>query len=82
MQRWQLQEAKNKFSAVIDKALSDGPQIVTRRGIETVVILSAEQYRKLTKPKDGLVDFMRKSPLRGIELGLGRNKDDAREIDL
>ena len=82
MQHWQLQEAKNKFSAVIDKALSDGPQIVTRRGVETVVILSAEQYRKLIKPQIGLVDFMKGSPLKGVDLDLDRDKDYAREIDL
>lgn len=82
MQRWQLQEAKNKFSAVIDKALSDGPQIVTRRGVETVVILSAERYQELIKPKIGLVDFMKRSPLRGVDLDLSRHKDYAREFDL
>ena len=81
MQHWQLQEAKNKFSAVIDKALSDGPQMVTRRGVETVVILSAEQYRELIKPKLGLVDFMRRSPLKGIDLNLDRDKGFSREID-
>ena len=81
MQHWQLQEAKNKFSAVIDKALSDGRQMVTRRGVETVVILSAEQYRELIKPKLGLVDFMKRSPLKGIDLNLDRDKGFAREID-
>jgi prevent-host-death family protein len=82
MQHWQLQEAKNKFSAVIEKALSDGPQIVTRRGVETVVILSAEKYRELIKPKIGLVDFMQRSPLKGVDLDLDRDKDYSRDIDL
>ena len=81
MQRWQLQEAKNKLSAVIDKALTDGPQIVTRRGVETVVILSAEKYRELVKPQNNLVDFFRKSPLKGVDLDIDRSKDSGRDFD-
>ena len=48
IEHWQLQDAKNKFSEVVDKALKSGPQIITRRGIETAVIISIEDYQKLT----------------------------------
>ena len=82
MEHWQLQEAKNRFSEVVEKALHKGPQIVTRRGIDTVVILSIEEYRELTRPKMSLVEFFRKSPLRDVELDLERNKELAREVDL
>ena len=44
---WQLQEAKNKFSHLVDKAHHEGPQIVTRHGKESVVILAIEDYQKL-----------------------------------
>ena len=81
MELWQLQEAKNKFSEVVEKAIKNGPQIITRRGIETVVIISVEDYQKLTQPKTSIVDFFRKSPLRGVDLDLTRNKDVGREID-
>ena len=81
MTQWQLQEAKNKFSEVVDKALQDGPQVVTRRGVETVVIMSVKDYQELTEPKDNIVDFFRKSPLKGIDLDLKRMKDFPREID-
>ena len=81
MEQWQLQDAKNRFSEVVDKALRDGPQLVTRRGVETIVIVSVEEYRKLTGSKTSLVEFFRKSPLRGIKLDLGRSKDLGREID-
>jgi len=37
---WQIQEAKNKLSEVIDRALDQGPQIITRRGVEAVIVLS------------------------------------------
>ena len=46
---WQVQEAKAKFSAVLDAAEEEGPQIVTRRGVETAVIVPIEQWRLLTQ---------------------------------
>ncbi|MFT6590435.1 MAG: prevent-host-death family protein, partial [Rhodoferax sp.] len=45
MHTWQLQEAKSRFSEVVDLSLSEGPQMVTRRGQDAVVILSASDYR-------------------------------------
>jgi len=45
---WQLQEAKQRFSRVVDEACESGPQIVTRHGREVVVVLSIEEYRRLT----------------------------------
>ncbi len=79
---WQLQDAKNRFSEVVEKAVNTGPQIVTKRGIETVVIMSVEEYRRLTSFKTDLVEFFQNSPLKGIELDLDRNKDLPREVDL
>lgn len=56
---WQLQDAKNRFSEVVKKALANGPQIVTKRGVETVIVLSVKEYRNLKRPKNSLVDFLR-----------------------
>jgi antitoxin Phd len=81
MEHWQLQTAKNKFSEVIEKALHIGPQIVTRRGVETVVVLSIEEYRKLTKPKNSLVEFFNNSPLKGLDLNIERDKDTGRDFE-
>lgn len=82
MERWQLQTAKNKFSEVIEKALHEGPQVVTRRGLETVVVLSMEEYRYLTRPRGSLVDFFKNAPFKDVELDLERNRDTGREVDL
>lgn len=82
MERWQLQDAKNRFSEVVEKAVQDGPQIVTRRGVETVVVISMEEYKRLTRPRTDLVEFFRRSPLAGIALDLERNKELSREVDL
>jgi len=54
---WQLQEAKNKLSEVIDRALQDGPQIITRRGQSAVVVVSVKDYENMVKPKNSLVEF-------------------------
>ena len=65
MQTWQLQEAKNRLSEVVDKALNQGPQVITRRGAETAVVLSMDDYRRLRQPEIDLVDFFQASPLAG-----------------
>ena len=51
--KWPVQDAKAKFSELLDTALAEGPQIVTKRGVETAVLLPIKQWRKLeqmTKP--------------------------------
>jgi len=80
MEHWQLQDAKNRFSEIVNKALRDGPQVVTRRGKKTVIIMSVEQYQNLVRPKENLIDFFQKSPWRGEDLDLTRKKDSAREV--
>ncbi len=66
MQTWQLQEAKNRLSEVVDKALDQGPQVITRRGAETAVVLSIKDYRKMRQPETDLVDFFQRSPLAEV----------------
>ncbi|MCH7864622.1 MAG: type II toxin-antitoxin system Phd/YefM family antitoxin [Proteobacteria bacterium] len=45
--RWSLQDAKNKFSAVVDAAHNGEPQLVTKRGKPSVIIIAAEEYQRL-----------------------------------
>lgn len=77
---WQMQEAKNRLSALVDEALRHGPQIITRRGTKAAIVLSVEDYVKLTEEKTSLVDFFQKSPLRGVDLDITRSKDPGREV--
>ena len=79
---WQIQEAKNRLSAVVDEAELNGPQIITRRGAKTAVLLSVKDYAKLTEPKTTLIDFFKSSPLRGVGLDVTRSKDPSREVVL
>lgn len=78
-QVWQLQDAKNRFSEVVEKALKKGPQIITRRGVETVIVLSLAEYRKAILDKKKLSDFFRESPLADVDLELTRDKNGSRE---
>jgi antitoxin Phd len=82
---WQLQTAKAKFSEVFRLARTEGPQRITRQGKEGVVMISDEQYNRLTvksrQPKS-IVQFFRESPLVGLELDLERDKDTGRDIEL
>tara|TARA_R110001592_G_scaffold50524_11_gene156126 strand:- start:148 stop:393 length:246 start_codon:yes stop_codon:yes gene_type:complete len=77
---WQLQEAKNRFSEVVDRALKEGPQEVSRHGKKAVVVVSCEDYERLQRGPDSLVEFFRKSPLRGLELE--RPRDLPRDVVL
>ncbi|MFM9912752.1 MAG: type II toxin-antitoxin system Phd/YefM family antitoxin [Methylophilaceae bacterium] len=79
---WQLQEAKNRFSEVVEEALTHGPQTVTRHGREVVVVLSMEEYKRIKQPQKNLFQFFQDSPLYGLELDLTRSKELPRDIDL
>lgn len=79
---WQLQEAKNRFSRLVEQAQHNGPQIVTKHGRETVVIISVNEYRRLIKPKKDIVGFFQESPLVGEDIDLTRSKETARDIEL
>jgi len=78
---WQLQDAKGKFSELVERTLVNGAQIVTCRGRKTVVILPFEEYVRLIKPADSLAQFLLASPLRGSELTIELDKCPPRNID-
>lgn len=79
---WQLQEAKNKFSKLVEKAQHEGPQFVTKHGKESVVVLSVEEYKKIVKPKSDLFQFIQASPLSRTSIKIERDKSLARDIAL
>lgn len=79
---WQLQEAKNKFSKLVEKAQHEGPQFVTKHGKETVVVLSVEEYKKIVKPESDLFQFIQASPLSRTLIKIERDKSLARDIEL
>jgi len=78
---WTLQDAKNRFSEVVERACKEGPQRVTKRGRDAVVVLSAEEWLKLQGKDSTLADFFLSSPLPGSGLETSRNTSPVREIE-
>jgi len=76
---WQLQEAKAKFSQLVQKAIDEGPQTVTRHGKGAVVVLSIKEYAKLRERGPSLKEVLMSGP-EG-ELDLEREPDYGREIE-
>jgi len=74
MRTWQLQEAKARLSEVIKQASKEGPQTITMRGEPTAVVISKDEYERLKQPRGSFVEFMRKSPLYGVDLDLKRER--------
>lgn len=81
-QTWTVAEAKAKFSELIDKAKSEGPQKITRHGRTTAVVVAAEDWTRKTERKGNLAEFLSASPLRGSGLKLRRLPIRLREIEL
>ena len=82
MKKWQLQEAKSKLSELVKDASTKGPQEITVRGKGAVIVLSSREYEEFTSPKSSLVDFLNKSPLKGLDLETKRDKSEFRDLDL
>lgn len=82
MARWQLQDAKARFSQLVKSALADGPQEITVHGRPTAVVLSANDYQRLLGPRLPFVDFIRQSPLVGVELDTRRSPSPNRRVRL
>ncbi len=78
---WQLQTAKQRFSELVERAVTEGPQIVTKHGRETVVVLEIGEYRRLAKPRRDFKEFLLSMP-RIDDLEIERSKDMGRKIDL
>lgn len=79
---WSVAEAKAKFSELLDRACSAGPQVITRRGRTAAVVVGAEEWQRKTKRDGNLATFFTQSPLRGSRLSAKRLKDRPRRAGL
>lgn len=80
--KWPLQDAKARLSELVKKAQNNRPQFISIRGNPAVVVISVEEYEALTIPATNIVEFLRQSPLVGLELDLARDKSTNRDISL
>lgn len=84
-QTWQLQEAKNRLSEVVDRAIAEGPQTVTRHGREVVVIVAKAEFdrrRRARGPRGTVLPFLRRLAFASGGLDLARSPDTDRDLDL
>ena len=81
-QTWTVAEAKAKFSEIIERAMSEGPQTITRNGRTADVIVGAEEWQRKTQRVGNLAEFFAASPLRGSGLKIRRLRDRPRKISL
>jgi antitoxin Phd len=81
MSRWQVQEAKSRFSEVVERARKKGPQIITRHGTEHAVVMSVEDFRALTAHKPGFKEYLLGGP-KVDDFKIERERDTGRDISL
>jgi len=81
-QTWTVAEAKAKFSEIIDRAMSEGPQTITRKGRTAAVVVGAEEWQRKTMRAGNLAEFFAESPMRGSNLRVRRLKTRPRKIRL
>jgi len=78
--RWQLQEAKNQLSQVVENAMTLQPQIITRHGKEAVVVVSYPEWSRRASPRKRLVDVLRRCPAPDFEIPHDRDKPGSLEL--
>ena len=80
MKTWALQDAKNQFSQVVELARTRGPQTVTRHGQPVAVIVAADEFKRMARPSESVVEFF--APLRSSGIRLQRRRDLPRKLPL
>jgi prevent-host-death family protein len=82
--RWALQDAKARFSELVRRVRSDGPQHVTVHGRDEVVVVTAEEFRRLNGGRTGaaLIVALQESPSREIDIEPRRERQQVRDVKL
>jgi prevent-host-death family protein len=79
---WSVANAKARLSQLLDQAINDGPQAITRRGREVVVVVSVEEWHRKSSRTGSLAGFLAASPLRDSGLDAGRVDDPPSDVAL
>jgi antitoxin Phd len=78
---WQVQDAKTRLSEVIERALIEGPQTITRHGKERAVVLSIEDYRQLAAHRPDFKSYLLDGP-KVDDFTIDRAQDRGRTVEL
>jgi prevent-host-death family protein len=79
---WQIHEAKRRFSELVERALNEGAQVITRHGKNAVVVLSYDEYQRLRRAPGRLSEFLLASPIAGSELIIERDSAQPPDIGI
>jgi prevent-host-death family protein len=79
---WSVADAKARLSELLDQAISDGPQAITRRGREVAIVVSVEEWHRKSSRAGSLAGFLAASPLRDSGLRVEGVKAHPREVSL
>jgi len=79
---WSVADAKARLSQLVDQAINHGPQAITRRGREVVIVVSVEEWHRKSSRTGSLAGFLAASPLRASGLDAGRVDTPARDVTL
>ena len=82
MTSWKVADAKARFSELIERALHEGAQEITRHGKRTAVVVSAAEWDRRADRKGSLVEFLDRSPLKDSGLTIERPQDLPRDVPL
>ncbi len=82
--RWPLHDAKSRFSELVRRVRSEGPQLVTVHGRDEVVVVTAEEYRRLKGDRTGaaLIAALQELPYRDIDIEPRRERLPVRDVKL
>ncbi len=78
---WAVAKAKARFSEVVDRARTVGPQVITRNDRATAIVVSIEEWDRKTKRQGTLAEFFATSPLRGADIVIERTTDGPRDLE-
>lgn len=78
---WQIRDARARFRELIERAIHEGPQIVTRHGKDAVVVVSVAEWERRNRRRGDLVAFFAGSPLREEGVKIERVRDEPRDIE-
>lgn len=79
---WPVAAAKARLSELIDRAITTGPQTITRSGRPAAVVVSVDEWRRKSRRIGNLAEFFAASPLRGSALTTDRSRETRRPVDL
>ena len=79
---WPVAEAKARFSELLDRVATEGPQVISKHGKDVAVVVGVDQWRRRSERTESLVEFFASSPLRDSGIEIDRVSVEPRDVEL